>query len=164
MKDYTFVSGNGIEVEVTVTGAWDDAKDFAVSASNGWAEDFEEIDYAGDITDAMEDAGIELGYAQRHFVGMVIEEAMITEGMSLGECLEDQAAWEAELPDNPVADYWGKAVDFDAAAQYMDGDLREDLHNRLAPCSNQKFFEAYAAAHADKFGGEEWAPYYNGEW
>ena len=37
----------------------------------------------------------------------------------------------------------------------MNDKLREELHNELAPCEAQEFFDAYAAAHEDKFG-EEW--------
>ena len=50
----------------------------------------------------------------------------------------------------------GAKVCFDAAVNLMDDDLREELHQKLAPCSEQDFFSAYEAAHEEKFG-EEWA-------
>lgn len=49
----------------------------------------------------------------------------------------------------------GKEIDFDFAVNYMNDELREELHNELAPCEAQEFFDAYAEAHEDKFG-EEW--------
>lgn len=49
----------------------------------------------------------------------------------------------------------GKQINYDAAVQLMDDDLREELHAQLAPCTAQEFFTAYEAAHAEKFG-EEW--------
>lgn len=44
---------------------------------------------------------------------------------------------------------------FDVAIAMMDDEIREDLHAELAPCTDQEFFDAYAKAHAEKFG-EEW--------
>ena len=49
----------------------------------------------------------------------------------------------------------GTEINFDAAVQMMDDDIREELHADLAPCSDQEFFSAYEKAHAEKFG-EEW--------
>lgn len=49
----------------------------------------------------------------------------------------------------------GFEIDFDAAVALMDGELCEELNFELAPCSEQEFFTAYEAAHAEKFG-EEW--------
>lgn len=34
----------------------------------------------------------------------------------------------------------------------MDDDIREKLHNKLSPCSEQKFFTAYEEAHRHHFG------------
>lgn len=63
-----------------------------------------------------------------------------------------------------VKDYYGNNVNFDAAVEYMDDEIREQLHNQLTPCTDQEFFDAYAKAHAKKFDGEEFAPYYNHAW
>ena len=37
----------------------------------------------------------------------------------------------------------------------MDDEICEELHNLLAPCSDQEFFSAYEKAHEKKYG-EEW--------
>ena len=42
-----------------------------------------------------------------------------------------------------------------AAVNLMDDDIRERLHNELAPCTNIEFLQAYAAAHREQFG-ETW--------
>lgn len=46
-------------------------------------------------------------------------------------------------------------IDFDSAVNLMDDDLCEQLHVKLAPCSEQEFFSAYEKAHEEKFA-EEW--------
>lgn len=45
--------------------------------------------------------------------------------------------------------------EWDAIVQNMDPDIREQLSEDLAPCSNQEFFDAYADAYYNKYG-EEW--------
>jgi len=49
----------------------------------------------------------------------------------------------------------GKQLDFEITVQYMDDEIREYLHNELAPCEDQEFFTAYETAHEEQFG-EEW--------
>ena len=49
----------------------------------------------------------------------------------------------------------GTEINFDAAVALMDDDIREQLHNNLAPCTEQEFFTAYEKAHAEKYG-EDW--------
>ena len=49
----------------------------------------------------------------------------------------------------------GRQIDYDAAVMLMDDDLREQLHAKLAPCDPQTFLNAYVAAHAAKYDGEE---------
>lgn len=41
---------------------------------------------------------------------------------------------------------------FSAAVALMDDDIREALHSEMSPCEPQEFIDAYAAAHAKKFG------------
>ncbi len=53
-----------------------------------------------------------------------------------------------------TVDLQGKPADFDAAVELMDDDIREALHDKIAPCSDQAFIDAYVAAHAEAFGGE----------
>jgi len=47
------------------------------------------------------------------------------------------------------------ADEWDAVVEMMDDEIRERLHIELYPCSNQEFFDAYAAAHSEKYG-EQW--------
>lgn len=49
----------------------------------------------------------------------------------------------------------GTEIDFDAAANMMDDEIREELHFKLSPCTEQEFFTAYENAHFEKYG-EEW--------
>ncbi|MGN0489390.1 MAG: hypothetical protein ACI4HO_09035 [Ruminococcus sp.] len=54
-----------------------------------------------------------------------------------------------------VKNFYEVEIDFDVAVELMDDDIREALHNEMAPCEEQEFFNAYCKAHEDKFG-EEW--------
>ena len=49
----------------------------------------------------------------------------------------------------------GKELDFEAALEYMDDEIREELHSKLAPCEEQEFFTAYEESHEKKFD-EPW--------
>ena len=42
-------------------------------------------------------------------------------------------------------------IDYELAVEFMDEDICQDLHNKLAPCTDQEFFDAYRQAHAEKF-------------
>lgn len=46
----------------------------------------------------------------------------------------------------------GRKINYDAAVNLMDDDLREEIHAEIAPCSNQKFFDTYVERHREKFG------------
>lgn len=48
----------------------------------------------------------------------------------------------------------GQARDFDACVNLMDDNLRERLHDLLAPCTDQEFLDAYVVAHRAKHGEE----------
>ncbi len=56
-----------------------------------------------------------------------------------------------------VVDLDGNEYDWDTVVSYMDDDLREEIHREMAPCTNQEFFDAYAAAHWGRFG-EDFPP------
>ena len=58
-------------------------------------------------------------------------------------------------PESKMVTLHGKTIDFDAAVALMDDEVREDLHSKMAPCTDQEFINAYAGAHAAKFDGEE---------
>lgn len=54
-----------------------------------------------------------------------------------------------------VINQHGRELNFDAAVVLMDDEIREELHGKLAPCTDQEFFDAYARAHEEKYD-EEW--------
>lgn len=62
-----------------------------------------------------------------------------------------------------VKDYNGREIDLEAAMNLMDADLREELANKGFD-TDQEFFEAYAERHAEKYDGEDFAPYYGLAW
>lgn len=45
-------------------------------------------------------------------------------------------------------------VDFEACVIQMDDDLREEIHEDMAPCGEQEFLDEYVRRHAKKFGEE----------
>ena len=49
----------------------------------------------------------------------------------------------------------GKKIDFEAAVNFMDDEIRETLANDGKERTEQEFFSAYEKAHAEKYG-EEW--------
>lgn len=54
-----------------------------------------------------------------------------------------------------VKNAWNNEIDFAAAVEMMDDEIRERIHAEIAPCTEQEFFDAYAAAHKEQFG-EDW--------
>lgn len=50
--------------------------------------------------------------------------------------------------------YNNDQVDFEAAVNLMDDEIREAIHAELAPCTEQEFFDAYCKAHEEKYGEE----------
>lgn len=53
-----------------------------------------------------------------------------------------------------VNNFYGVAIDFEVAVSMMDDEIREELNDKLAPCSEQLFFDEYVKAHEEKFGEE----------
>ena len=45
-------------------------------------------------------------------------------------------------------------VKLDVAVNYMDDDLREQVHQELAPCTDEEFMTRYRELHLAKFGKE----------
>lgn len=41
---------------------------------------------------------------------------------------------------------------WDVIVNYMDDDIREEVHMAYAPCDNEEFLLAYMAGHISKFG------------
>ena len=81
---------------------------------------------------------------------------------NLAEEAEDEEAYD-RLTEGIVFDARGYEVDYNSAVALMDDDVREEIHMKLAPCTEQEFFESYSARHLEKFG-EEFAPYSGGDW
>ena len=54
-----------------------------------------------------------------------------------------------------VKNFWGREIWYVTALELMDDDLREELHEKNAPCTPQEFFDAYTYAHQYKFN-ETW--------
>ena len=52
----------------------------------------------------------------------------------------------------PVAYLDGMEINYNAAVNLMDDDIREELHLEMAPCTNQEFLDAYMEAHREKYG------------
>jgi hypothetical protein len=50
--------------------------------------------------------------------------------------------------------YNGDLVNFNAAVNLMDDEIRESVHRDLAPCTNQQFFNEYCDRHLQKYGTE----------
>ena len=48
----------------------------------------------------------------------------------------------------------GEPVDFEECAMRMDDDLREEIHEDMAPCGEQAFLDEYIRRHTEKFGEE----------
>lgn len=61
----------------------------------------------------------------------------------------------SKMERSTVTNRYDKELDYDAAVNLMDNGLREKLHQELAPCSDQEFFDAYVKLHAQTFG-EDW--------
>lgn len=58
---------------------------------------------------------------------------------------------DGETEDSLVINEYGQLIHYNAAVNMMDDDLRDELAMELAPCTDQKFFEAYEKAHQEKF-------------
>lgn len=98
MKEYSFVSKNGINIEVKVIGEYNDvaAKDFWVITDNGFDKEFKEVGDADEILDVLGENGIEFDKNPRHFAWYVINACMIEEEATLDQALDYQAKWEAD--------------------------------------------------------------------
>jgi small nuclear ribonucleoprotein (snRNP)-like protein len=64
-----------------------------------------------------------------------------------------------------VKDYNGKLINYEAAVNLMDDDLREEIAaSHDFDDDPQGFIKEYAKRHTDKFFGEDFAPYVGGAW
>lgn len=51
-----------------------------------------------------------------------------------------------------VINSYGTEINYKAAVELMDDELREEVHADLAACTEQEFFGEYARRHAERFG------------
>lgn len=51
-----------------------------------------------------------------------------------------------------VYDEDGAVIDWEAAVALMDDEICAELHEEIAPCSNQEFFDKYCDRHWEKYG------------
>lgn len=54
-----------------------------------------------------------------------------------------------------VINEYGVAINYSVAVSLMDPIICEELHNKLAPCTAQQFFDEYCEAHKE-ITGETW--------
>lgn len=52
----------------------------------------------------------------------------------------------------PLESFDYSFIPFDTMVEYMDDEIREELHRELAPCTDAEFLEAYKEKHLVKFG------------
>lgn len=69
--------------------------------------------------------------------------------------LEKCDAWIARNSASIVTNSFGCEIDYKVAECNMDDEIREELHNELAPCDDQLFFDEYAKKHFEKYN-EVW--------
>lgn len=53
-----------------------------------------------------------------------------------------------------VTNQYGIEIDFDVAVNLMDDEIRENLNELIAPCTNEEFFDYYCTEHEFKYGCE----------
>lgn len=54
-----------------------------------------------------------------------------------------------------VTNSYGIEILYDAAANLMEGDLREEIHGEIAPYTKQEFFDEYCKRYKERYG-EPW--------
>ena len=112
--------------------------------------------------------------AQERAVSMVRDLAVEVDGEScinvdeidiaaLDEACDGKLFYEYSVGDYVVYDELGSLIDYESAMNLADQELCDELNDKLAPCTNQEFFDAYAEAHLEKYG-EDFVPYVGGEW
>ena len=53
-----------------------------------------------------------------------------------------------------VINDYGVEINFESAVNLMDDSIREAVHDRIAPYTEQEFFNVYCAMHRDIFNEE----------
>ena len=116
-------------------------------------------------TGADEEASLAMGNFATHADAMAgVTDAEVT---LLDRCADDaqrqrikDGSWSVSVTG---ANLWGpvtlngKPVDFDAAVNLMDDEIRERLHSKFDEGQEQEFLDAYVAAHAAKYDGKKFS-------
>lgn len=63
-----------------------------------------------------------------------------------------------------VNDFNGNEIDFEAACNLMDREITENMDGMFDEGQEQEYIEEYAKRHAEKYDGEEFAPFYGLAW
>ena len=150
-RDHETVWNSIITSEPFVTREFDKEED-AVSFLD---KNFPEVDFSGKMGNAVPYVVATGAYVNK--VGRLLDE----NGDVVEEWFIEETAAPVFPPDT-VMNSRSCEVDFDAAVNTMDDEIREELH-RQGIEDPQEFFNAYADAHEEKFG-EEWAPYASFAW
>ena len=72
-------------------------------------------------------------------------DAMVAELMEQVEEIDDDGDAAAEIVSAGL---------YDQAVNLMDDDIREELHQEIAPCTDEEFLRAYMERHLAKYGEE----------
>ena len=92
--------------------------------------------------------------AFQHFA-LAIDPTVFDGGSVYADLLLKDWAKDDGYKSSRVINRGGCDIGYALAVELMDDEIREDLADKLAPCTEQEFFAAYEAAHEAKFG-EEW--------
>lgn len=95
------------------------------------------------------------------FIGMHYEDAEgkyevtgFKNDMAEVECIQEGNINEGKRflvdPDEVLYEYFG----WDNIVNWMDDEIREELHNEIAPCTDMEFLKEYSKRHLEKFGEE----------
>lgn len=68
--------------------------------------------------------------------------------------LKDGTKGESKMMNLVINTRTNETMDFEAAVMMMDDEIRESIHNEMAPCTDQEFMSAYVEAHFEKYGEE----------
>lgn len=51
-----------------------------------------------------------------------------------------------------IENAYGQKFDWDTVVNLMDDEIREQVHDEIAPCTPQEFYNRYCALHLEKYG------------
>lgn len=127
-------------------------------------EDFDECGNGSDVTEWARENGFAMTDRCADFAERVIESALCYgEYKTVDSAVSHILANSPQFQHAQFIDANGDSHEYDAAVNLMDGELREQLHSQMGPCTVQDFIETYARFHEQKHG-EPFAPFVGGAW